>query len=263
MLRGGPIIPLTLFLKSSLHDPTTAGRGRRSGELLPCGMLLSGARTVGAGILLGLGPLGLWGIPVTGLWPDTEAPKFVLAAEAGLVAADGGRAADCGLTEAAKGLRALVGVCDLGGGPRSVPLRLAGGAVLTDLGCVAGAWLLGVFDRGPAALAAALWMSSRYRSPWTRNGRPYSSSQLSRMSRKSASTFGSSLAIRFRIFSSLRSLVGSRFSPFCPRIIKRDASCDEAARSSRSLISDRCLSIIASVGARCSLRASKRAISAS
>lgn len=58
----------------------------------------------------------------------------MLAAEAGLAAAEGGLAADAGLTEAARGLREFVGVCDLGGGPRRVPLRLAGGAVLIDRG---------------------------------------------------------------------------------------------------------------------------------
>src|SRR5271155_759584 len=87
-----------------------------------------------------------------------------------------------------------------------------------------GGKLLGVFDRGGGALASASAISSRYRSPWMRNGRPNSSSYFSRVFVSSAVTFGNSFAILFRIFSSLRSRVGSRFSPFWGFNISREAS---------------------------------------
>lgn len=241
--RGGPIWPLSVLLRSSLPWPTIAGLVRRSGELLPCGMLLKGAL---AGIFEGL--LMLPAPP----YAETEAPKLVLDADGGA------------LVEAARGFRG-VGVWDLGGGgPRNVPLRLADCAVLeADLGWVVETGLLGVLDRGGAAFTRAASSSSKYRSPWTKKGRPYSSSHSSRIFLRSASILGKSFAIRLRIFSSLRRRVGSRFSPFCPRAMRREASCDEAARSLRSLIRERCLSTIANVGARCSLSASSRAISAS
>lgn len=132
------------------------------------------------------------------------------------------------------------------------------GACLTGIGAAEG-----VFARGGGARDAEAYNSSRYRSPRTRKGRPYSSSHLSRVFFSSASTFGSSFAIRLRIFSSRKSFPGSRRSPLLPRAIKRDASWLDAARSSRSLISSRCRSIFSRVGSRCILRASSRAISAS
>jgi hypothetical protein len=75
------------------------------------------------------------------------------------------------------------GVFDRLGGapPRIVPARLG---ATDDLPIVAGfvgiPLLEGVFARGGgAAFAADAYSSSRYRLPWTRKGRPYSSSQLS------------------------------------------------------------------------------------
>jgi len=122
---------------------------------------------------------------------------------------------------------------------------------------------LGVLARGGGALAAAALSASRYRSPNTRKGRPYSSSHCSRTCSSSCCTFGKSFAIRFLIFSSRSSRVGSRRSPFCPFPSSRDASWLAVARSSRSLMSERCLSMSCNVGARCSLRDSRRSISAS
>lgn len=82
----------------------------------------------------------------------------------------------------------------------------------------------GVFDLGGAFFAAVSAITSRYLSPKTRNGRPYSSSQSSSVRMISASILGRSLAMRFRIFSSRKSRVGSRFSPFVPFAKSRDAS---------------------------------------
>jgi hypothetical protein len=81
----------------------------------------------------------------------------------------------------------------------------------------------GVLERG-GGLATTGVSSSRYLSPWTRNGLPYSSSHLSNSFRRSASTLGNSLAILFLIFSSLKSLPGSRLSPLLPRAMRREAS---------------------------------------
>lgn len=223
-----------------------AGRGLRSGELLPLAMLLKGSR---AGILDGLRTLP------PKLEADTDEVKALPAVD------------DGPMTEEASGLRddIAVGVFDLcgGGAPLRVAFRLADGA-FADLVDADGGGLLGVFDRGGAALGgAAASSSSRYLSPCTRKGRPYSSSQLSRILRRSASIFGKSLAMRFRIFSSRSRRVGSRFSPFDAFAMSLEASCEDAARSCRSLMSERCLSTIARVGARCSFSASRRAISAS
>jgi len=121
----------------------------------------------------------------------------------------------------------------------------------------------GVFARGGGARAAAADNTSRYRSPKTRKGRPYSSSHCSSTCSSSCCTFGKSFAIRFLIFSSRSSRVGSRRSPFWPFPSSREASWLAAARSSRSLMSERCLSISCNVGARCSFSASRRSISAS
>ena len=112
-------------------------------------MVPSGAR---AGILEGL-------VRPMVLYPETEAFSMLPAAEGGPI------------TEEARGLRAIdaVGVFDLGGGaPRTVPLRLAGGAVLADLVLAEGGGLHGVLDRGGAAFedgAETASNSSRYRSP--------------------------------------------------------------------------------------------------
>lgn len=130
-------------------------------------------------------------------------------------------------------------------------------------GFAVGANAFGVFERGGGTFAAASSMRSRYLSPNTMNGLPYSSSHASRTFVSSASTFGKSFAMRLRIFSSRRSLVGSRLSPFAPFINNLEASWLEAARSSRSLIKERCFSMSCSVGARCSLSASSLDISAS
>ena len=109
----------------------------------------------------------------------------------------------------------------------------------------------GVLDRGPGpGLASSASIQSRYRSPCTRNGRPYSSSHCSRALRNSAMTFGRSLAIRFLIFSSRNSLPGSRLSPFWPRVIRREASWLDDASSFRSCTRLLCLSTSARVGAR-------------
>lgn len=200
--RGGPMRPRIVLLKSSLPVTVPPSRDLRSGELLPCGMLLKGTLE---GIFDGL-------IGMPDLCADTDDPSMDVL----LLAADEGP-----MTEEDKGLRFNVaaGVFGLaGGGPRRVPARLADGAVLTDAVFAAGGGLQGVFARGGAAREAGIGAdaanSSRYLCPWTRNGRPYSSSQFSRIFRRSTSTFGSSLAMRFRIFSSRSRRVGSRFSPF-------------------------------------------------
>ena len=80
----------------------------------------------------------------------------------------------------------------------------------------------GVLERGGGFSTGEI--SSRYRSPWTRKGRPYSSSHISSSPRKSASILGNSFAILLRIFSSRNNLPGSRRSPLFPRAIKREAS---------------------------------------
>ena len=114
-----------------------------------------------------------------------------------------------------------------GGGPRrTLPPRWLGGAIdlVLLLNDDAGA-MDGVFDRGGgAARLDVSAISSRYLSPRTQNGRPYSSSQSSRTFLRSTSILGSSFVILFLIFSSLNSRVGSRLSPFCPRTISLDAS---------------------------------------
>ena len=91
-------------------------------------------------------------------------------------------------TELARGfrdtliLKFAVGVFDRdGGGPRTVPPRWPAGAGLAGFGCDCGA-TEGAFDGGGADLEEA-YSSSRYRSPWTKNGRPYSSSQVSKIGR--------------------------------------------------------------------------------
>lgn len=153
-------MPLTLPLKSSLPCPRMAGRGRRSGELLPCAIVLNGSLAGMFGILDGLIRPGLRGM-LDPPYAETEEPKLQLAAEGGL-------------TEEAKGFRVLTGVCDLGAcDPRRVPLRLGGGAALAERACAAaegllgvfartGAeWLLGVFDLAGAALADEFASSSR------------------------------------------------------------------------------------------------------
>ena len=145
-----------------------------------------------------------------------------------------------------------------------MPARLAlFGASLTEAGSAFGVLLRGGMAFGLAD--ALLSSSSRYRSPLTQNGRPYSSSQLSSTRRRSASTLGSSFVMRFRIFSSLSSLPGSRFAgpwPFGPAS-RREASWLLASRSSRSWIRLRCFSTAARIGARCAFRLSRRLISCS
>ena len=122
----------------------------------------------------------------------------------------------------------LVGVfvVDRGGGGALATLfaRLAAGVGLAEAFLDAGGGPEGVFDLGGGALACEAAISSRYRSPCTRNGRPYSSSHCSKIFLNSASTLGRSFAMRFRIFSSLSRRVGSRFSPLVPRSISLDAS---------------------------------------
>jgi hypothetical protein len=81
------------------------------------------------------------------------------------------------------------GVFDRLGGalPRTVPARLGACEDLPTVAGLVGMPLLeGVFARGGgAAFCAAAYSSSRYRWPWTRKGRPYSSSQLSSVTLKS------------------------------------------------------------------------------
>lgn len=219
--RGGPISIVWLRMWNL-----------RSGELFPCGMFPRGAR---AGIRDGL----LFDFTVSGARielanpPRGPVPKFV-----GVLAR---------------------------GAPRRVLARsfsdFNGTLVVVVFVIVDGADCAGVFDRGGAALDCVVARLSRYRSPQTRNGRPYSFSQDSSVFLSVSSTLGNSLAIRLRDFSSRSSLPGSRFSPFWPRSIRREASWLEFARSSRSLTSALCLSIRVRVGARCSLSASSRMIS--
>ena len=167
---------------------TGSGGPRRSGELFPWGMLPKGTR---AGILEGVLP------------PAVD-------------------------IELARGLRVTVPVGvfapERGGGcPLIVlPPCWLGGAGLMTL--AAGGGHEGVFDLGGADFALDAASSSRYGSPCTRNGRPYSSSQLSKVFFRSASILGRSLAILFLIFSSRSRRVGSRFSPLVPRPISREAS---------------------------------------
>jgi hypothetical protein len=166
-MRGGGAIGGGIF-RSVAESSREGGGGRRSGELPPCCMLLRGAR---AGILDGLF------MPDADMEPpnpeetelanglrDTLAPKF----ETGVLAR-------------------------LGGGPRTVAARLG-----ADLGPVAGFVGIpvfeGVFARGGTALEAEAYNSSRYRLPWTRNGRPYSSSQSSSVFFKSCDYISFALA---------------------------------------------------------------------
>ena len=137
---------------------------------------------------------------------------------------DVGAAVDCERGFARTVWKPVVGVLDRsweGGGPLTVAARLAG----ADFVDGARDGIDGVFERGGGCLDCMAAISSRYLSPKTKNGRPYSSSQASRTFFSSASTLGSSLAMRLRIFSSRSRRVGSRFSPFWPRSMRRDPSC--------------------------------------
>lgn len=156
-----------------------AGRCARSGDLLPC-VVDNGAR---AGMRDGLVFLTVETAAVD--W-EKALPRTVLLK--------------------------LVGVLDRNveaGGALTVALLPAAEVLEFDR-----AGIDGVLERGGGALACVASISSRYRSPKTRNGRPYSSSHDTRIFVNSASTFGSSFAIRLRIFSSRSKRVGSRFSPF-------------------------------------------------
>lgn len=115
-------------------------------------------------------------------------------------------------------------VAERGGIPRAVSLpRLFEAVCFAEFGCDFFGGPAGVLERGGAFEEAAV-ISSRYLSPKTKNGRPYSSSHLSSSFLRSASTLGNSLAILFRIFSSRSSRVGSRFCPLFPRAMRREES---------------------------------------
>jgi hypothetical protein len=144
-MRGGGAIGGAI-LRSVPESSRDGGGGRRSGELLLCGMFFRGAR---AGIFDGL------------LAPDadTEAPNE----EAPKEPTD---------MELASGFRETLapkldtGVLDrLGGGcPRTDPARLT----VPDLGATDARGMPlfeGVFARGGAAFEAAAYSSSRYRLP--------------------------------------------------------------------------------------------------
>lgn len=157
----------------------------RSGELSPCGIFPKGAR---AGIRDGL----LFDFTVSGARIELEnPPRGPVPKLVGVLARDA---------------------------PRRVPARsfsdFNGTLVVVVFVVVEGADGAGVFDRGGTALDCVDARLSRYRSPQTRNGRPYSFSQDSSVFLRVSSTLGNSLAIRLRDFSSRRSLPGSRFSPF-------------------------------------------------
>jgi len=107
----------------------------------------------------------------------------------------------------------------LGGGAFTLLFARLGGPVLVFTIVVVAVLLsvvgAGVLDRGPGAgFASDASSSSRYLSPCTKNGRPYSSSHFSKTFLNWMASLGRSLAILFLIFSSLKSRVGSRFSPF-------------------------------------------------
>lgn len=153
-IRGGGAIGGGIF-RIVAESSREGGGGRRSGEFPPCGILVRGARAgifdgLFARVELAMTEADMVELPK--LLRDTLAPRL----ETGVFAR-------------------------LGGGPRMVPARLGG----ADLGAVAGlegmAEFEGVFARGGAALAAEAYSSSRYRSPWTRKGLPYSSSHDSRV----------------------------------------------------------------------------------
>jgi len=164
-IRGGGAIGGAIL--RIVAESSRESCGRFSGELLPFVVPFSPARE---GILEGLFCADA----------DTEAPKF-------------------GPTDCAKVLRDMLaaetlwpkfdtGVFDrLGGAPRTVPARLGAAEALPTVAGLVGIPLLeGVFARGGgAAFCAAAYSSSRYRLPWTRKGRPYSSSQLSRVTLRS------------------------------------------------------------------------------
>lgn len=131
-LAGGPIFRIVLVS----YD----GSGRRSGEFPPCCILPSGTR---AGIFDGVLP------PVV----ETELPiGFRLIVPAGVAVAD-----------------------REGGYVRmTLPVRDDDGAGPDFSGtfCVVDAGPEGVFDLGGKLFAAAAANSSRYRTPWTKKGRP-------------------------------------------------------------------------------------------
>ena len=90
------------------------------------------------------------------------------------------------------GVFALLGGCP----PRIVPGRLVGADFGAVVGCFVGMPLFdGVFARGGAAFDVEAYSLSRYRSPCTRNGRPYSSSQLSNVFFKSYPDISSNLTL--------------------------------------------------------------------
>src|SRR3954469_1952125 len=78
-----------------------------------------------------------------------------------------------------------------GGGPLMELPGRDSGCCLAKVDLVVEGGAEGVLERG-GGFAATGVKASRYRSPWTRNGRPNSSSQCSNSLRRSASSLGNS-----------------------------------------------------------------------